>query len=142
MLYAYIAKARVSVNRLKRFVSLGTFIAIRPVNPLVTNGLSHSYYLDESTFNFRGIGRDVSFLFHFSMKFKIANRIALDGSSRFAASHLGLFCFPMSHKKDVRLIWVNVVHPRFKIVVMFIRDKKIYKCLTSYEISVINAHKS
>ena len=27
---------------------------------------------------------------------------------RFAASHLGLFCLPMSHKKDVRLIWVNV----------------------------------
>ena len=26
---------------------------------------------------------------------------------RFAASHLGLFCLPMSHKKEPRLIWVN-----------------------------------
>ena len=26
---------------------------------------------------------------------------------RFAASHLGLFCLPISHNKDARLIWVN-----------------------------------
>ena len=38
-----------------------------------------------------------------------ANRIAPDGTPRFAASHLGLFCLPMSHKKDARLIWVNIV---------------------------------
>ena len=44
-----------------------------------------------------------SFLFHFSIE--KANRIASDG--RFAASHLGLFCLPISHKKDARLIWVN-----------------------------------
>ena len=25
---------------------------------------------------------------------------------RSAASHLGIFCLPMSHKKDARLIWV------------------------------------
>ena len=36
-----------------------------------------------------------------------ANRIAPDGTPRFAASHLGLFCFLMSHKKDVRRIWVK-----------------------------------
>ena len=39
------------------------------------------------------------------MKFVSANRIAPDGTPRFAASHLGLFCLPMSHKKDARLIW-------------------------------------
>ena len=39
------------------------------VNPLVTNGLSHPYQLDESTFNFRGIRSNFSLLFHFSMKF-------------------------------------------------------------------------
>ena len=33
-----------------------------------------------------------------------ANGIAPDGKPRFAASHLGLFCLPMSHKKDARLI--------------------------------------
>ena len=33
--------------------------------------------------------------------------MAPDGTPRFAASHLGLFCLPMSHKKDARLLWVN-----------------------------------
>ena len=47
-------------------------------------------------------------IFHFSMKIKIANRIAPDGTPRFAASHLGLFCLPMSHQKDARLIWVKI----------------------------------
>ena len=42
------------------------------------------------------------------MKFLCANRIAPDGTPRSATSHLGLCCLPMSHKKDVRLIWVNV----------------------------------
>ena len=30
--------------------------------------------------------------------------------SRFAASHLGLFCLPMAHEKDARLtcVWVKV----------------------------------
>ena len=41
------------------------------------------------------------------MKFLLANRLAPDGTPHFATSHLGLFCFPMSHKKDARLIWVN-----------------------------------
>ena len=31
-----------------------------------------------------------------------ANRISPDWMSRFAASHLGLFCLPMSHKQDAR----------------------------------------
>ena len=68
------------------------------INPLVTNGFSHYYQLDESTFVLRGFGSIfVSFLFHFSMKFKRANRIAPGGTPRFAASHLGLFCLPMAH---------------------------------------------
>ena len=36
------------------------------------------------------------------------NRIAPDGTPHFAASHLVLFCLPISHKKDARLIWVNL----------------------------------
>ena len=71
-------------------------------NPLVTNGLSHPYQLDESIFIFRGIRSNFSFLFHFSMKIMSANRIAPDEES-----HLALFCLPMSHKKDARLISVN-----------------------------------
>ena len=35
-------------------------------NPLVANGLSNVYHLDESTFIFRDIGSNFSFLFHFS----------------------------------------------------------------------------
>ena len=46
-------------------------------------------------------------LFYFSMKIVLASRIAPDGTPRFAASHLGLFCLLMSHKQDARLIWVN-----------------------------------
>ena len=72
------------------------------LNPLVTNGLSHHYHLDKSILIFRGIGSNFSFLFHFSMKFLQANRIAPDGTPRFAASHMGLICLPMS-----RLIWVK-----------------------------------
>ena len=45
--------------------------------------------------------------FHFSMKIMSANRIAPDGTPRFAASHQGLLCLPMSHKKDARFIWIN-----------------------------------
>ena len=56
---------------------------------------------------FRGNRSDLEFLFHFSMEFPEANRIVPDGTPRSAVSHdshLGLFCLPMSHKKDTRLI--------------------------------------
>ena len=79
-------------------------------NPLVTNGLSHPYHLDESIFTIRGI-RSIyffSFLFHFSMKFMKTDRLAPDGTTRFAASHRGLFYLPMYHKKDTRLLWVKL----------------------------------
>ena len=56
---------------------------------------------------FRGFRSNFSFLFHFSMKIMSANRITPDGTQHSVASHLGLFCLPMSHKKDARLIWVN-----------------------------------
>ena len=39
------------------------------LNPLVTNGLSHPYHLDESTFICRDTGSNISILFHSSMKF-------------------------------------------------------------------------
>ena len=73
----------------------------------MTNGLSHPYHLDESTSIFRDIRSEFSFLFNFSIKIFSANRKVPDGTPHFAASHLGLFCLPMSHKKDARLIWVN-----------------------------------
>ena len=82
----------------------------KQITPLMTNGFFHPYHLDESTFNLRGFRGNFSFLFHFSMKIISANRIAHYGTPRFAASHLGLFCLPMSHKKDTRLICVNVMN--------------------------------
>ena len=42
------------------------------------------------------------------MKILLVNREAPDEKQRFAASHLGLFCLPMSYKKDARLIWVKL----------------------------------
>ena len=49
---------------------------------------------------------EVIFIFlisHFSKKFPCANRVARDGTPRLAASHLGLCCLPVSHKKEARL---------------------------------------
>ena len=77
----------------------------------MTNGLSHPYHLDESTFVYRGFKSNFSFLFHFSMKIKTANRKAPDGAPHFAALHLGLFCLPMPHKKDDRLIYTEQKRP-------------------------------
>ena len=68
--------------------------------PLVTYGLSHPHHLDESIFVSRGIASIFSGSFHFPMKIMPANRIASDETPRFAASYLGLFCLPMSHKKE------------------------------------------
>ena len=45
------------------------FVFAEYINPPVTNGLSHPYQLDESTFIFRDIRSDFSFQFHFSKKF-------------------------------------------------------------------------
>ena len=94
------------------------FVIVAVVNPLVTNGLSHSFHLDEYILILRGIRSNFSFLFYCSMKIRIANRIAPDGTLRFAASHLGLFCLPMSHKMDAGLIWVNVVGAYFFVFVI------------------------
>ena len=82
---------------------IGGNTAIIHLKPYMTNGLSHHYHLGESTLIFRGNTSDFEFLTHCSMKFLYANRLVPDGTPRFAASHLGLFCLPMSHKRDARL---------------------------------------
>ena len=85
----------------------------------MANVLSHpAYNLDESTFFYRGVGSNFSCLFHFSMKIMIVNRIAPDGTPHCAASHLWLFCLPMSHKKNARLMWVNI----FGIVTLLLKE--------------------
>ena len=47
---------------------------------------------------FSGTRSHLSFLFHFSTKIIISKHL----------SHLGLFCLPMSNKKDARLIWAKI----------------------------------
>ena len=73
------------------------------INPYLTNEFSKYYHLGESTFIFRGIRSDFQVLNKFFMKILLANRIAPDGTPRSAASHLGLLCLSMSHKRDARL---------------------------------------
>ena len=68
------------------------------------NGFTHRYQLGASTVIFRGVRKDFDFFSPFFMKFFKANRIALDGMPRSVASHLGLYCLPMSHKEDAWLI--------------------------------------
>ena len=88
------------------FYLLYVQMILSSVNPLV---LSHHYYLNESILTFKGIMSNFSFLFHFSMKFVKANRIAPDGTP---LSHLGLFCLHMSHKKDATTLalWERDAH--------------------------------
>ena len=69
----------------------------------MTNGFSNHYKLGESTFIFRDVKSDFYFFILFFDEFLCANRIAPDGTPHFAASHLGQFCLPMSHKNDARL---------------------------------------
>ena len=59
-------------------------ISMKLFNPYLTNGFSHHYQLDESTFISRGVRSDFQFLSHFFMKFLQANRIAPDGTPRSA----------------------------------------------------------
>ena len=75
--------------------------------PLVPNGFYHPYHFDESISILRGIRSNFSIILHVLMRIMSANRLAPDETPRYAASHLGLFCLPMSQKKDARLIWVN-----------------------------------
>ena len=69
---------------------------------ILRNGLSHNYHLGEFTFTFKRISCDFKFLFTFSIIFSPNKQIAPDGMPHFAASHLGLYCLHMCHKKDAR----------------------------------------
>ena len=78
------------------------------LNHLVTNGLSHPFHLDESTLNFRGSRIDffTSYFDEIPVSPAVSKQIAPDETPRFAASDLGLFCLPICHKKDARLVRV------------------------------------
>ena len=48
------------------------------------------------------------FLFKFYQKLLQANSEEPDQTPLSVASYLDLHCLPVSHKKDARLIWVNI----------------------------------
>ena len=74
--------------------------ATKNLNPYLMNGFPHHYHLGESTFIFRGVtGVILNFIQFFD-----ENVLSKQNSPRWdAAWHLGLFCLPMSHKRDARL---------------------------------------
>ena len=77
------------------------YIAV--LNPNLMNGFIPRYHLGESILIFRVFRCDFKISLYISIIFLYENRIAPDGTPRSAASHLGLFCLPMSHKRDARL---------------------------------------
>ena len=70
------------------------------VNPYKPNGIS-TIINWTSPFPFKGL---LGGIFHFYSNFK-RTLCKQTVETRSAASDLGLHCLPMSHKKDVRLIW-------------------------------------
>ena len=68
------------------------------------------------------------------MKIMSANRITPNGTPRFVASHLGLYCLPMSHKKDARLICFNfsTFHLLFAVGVRLQFVTVVFPCLLTY----------
>ena len=61
----------------------------------------HSLIIWISPLSFLGASGVIFYFISFLDENQTANRIAQDGTPRFVASHLGLFCLPMSNKKDV-----------------------------------------
>ena len=68
------------------------------------NGISHCCQLDQSI----SILRVVGWQFYFYSIFDGTLCKQTDQTPRFVASDLGLRCLHISHKKDARLIWVNL----------------------------------
>ena len=93
-------------------------VTVSLLNPYVTSGLAHHYHLAESTVILGASRVILNFHSIFFMKLLKANRIAPDGMPCFGASHLGLFCLHISHKKDARLIWNNVSTVSLEIILI------------------------
>ena len=59
----------------------------------MTNGLSHPYHLDESTFNFRGSGSDFSFLFNFFDEIRVSKQNSPRWDATFSSVTSGAIIF-------------------------------------------------
>ena len=60
--------------------------------------------------------------------------MALDRSPRFTASHLGLFCLPISHKNHVLLICVNSL---LTLKPVHINEKNVIKIFNDFAVTEI-----
>ena len=60
--------------------------------------------LVESIFTFLGASEVIFHFISFFDENQNSKQNSPNGTPRFSASHLGLFCLPMSHKKDARLL--------------------------------------
>ena len=69
----------------------------------MTNGLSHPYHLDESTFTFRGIRGN----FLFVDKFPASKQNSPRWDATFCGVTSGVILFAYVHKKGARLIWAK-----------------------------------
>ena len=78
-----------------------------PINPFKPIGISYSYKFDQFISKLRVSGYYFSFVFNFNRTVcKQTVKICSDVEKR--GSDPGLYCLPMSLKKDTRLIWVNL----------------------------------
>ena len=64
----------------------------------MTNGLAHYYQLGDLTVILGALEVIFKSCIPFLVKCQ-TNRIVPDGTPRSAASHLGLYCLPIAHKK-------------------------------------------
>ena len=76
------------------------------INPLVANGLSHPYHLDESIFILGASGVIFHFYFIFD-EIPVSKQNSPRWDAMFCGVTSGIFCLPMSRKKDAMPIWVN-----------------------------------
>ena len=82
-------------------------VKIKFLNPFMPNVFSNPYQLDNSISNSRVVRWCFSVSFKILKKLLQANRREPDQTPLFVASDLVLYCLPMSHKKDARLISVK-----------------------------------
>ena len=72
------------------------------LNTFKPNGISHSYQIDWPIFILRVVAWYFSFFFYSNF-----NRTSYAETVETLIRDLGPYCFPLSHKKDAKLIWVK-----------------------------------
>ena len=76
-------------------------------NPFKPNGISHSSQLDQSISVLKVVVCYFYSSFNGTFSAQMVETLIRWCILRYAASDLGLHCFPMFHKKDPWLIWIK-----------------------------------